>query len=143
MSAHDLENKQSFFAFQEQSLIVSPKLFCDAEIRIMEPGAKYPDTARRALALRILCGYPGHGNQKKFAEWLGVTGPRWGNVERGVVPFSPRIIKIIKRRLPAIDTEWLQEGSEAKMPLGLMREINQILETLEDPPVGKDKTPAL
>jgi len=77
---------------------------------------KYPDSARRALALRLYCGFPGHGGQKDFANWLGpdLTYVLWGAVERGEARFSFRLIGIIKQKLPTVDTEWLRDGVEGR-----------------------------
>ena len=87
----------------------------------------------RARALRIYCGYE---SQKDFAEkFLEVVSPgRWGNVERGTVPFSFRLIEIIKKKVPAIDTEWLRDGNEDNMPVGLLRQLNKIIAKLSAEP---------
>ena len=94
---------------------------------------RYPSSARRARALRIYCGFPGRrGGQKDFVAWLGggVTAARWGMVERGETQFSYRIVHIIKQRLPTVDTGWLRDGVEGKMPIDMMKGLNQILEGL-------------
>jgi len=87
----------------------------------------------RARALRVYCGYE---SQKNFAEkFLKVVSPgRWGNVERGNIPFSFRLIKIIKKKVPAIDTEWLRDGNEDKMPVGMLRELKAIMAKLSAEP---------
>ena len=93
---------------------------------------QFPDSARRALALRIYCGFDGHGQQKRFCEWLGggVTAARWGMVERGQTQFSYRMIQVIKQKLPTVDTEWLRDGVEGKMPIDMMKGLNQIMARL-------------
>lgn len=91
---------------------------------------KYPESAQRALALRIYCNFGGHGNQKKFAEWLGMSQALWGMIERGNAQFSYSVIKLIKKRHPAIDMEWLRDGYEGKMPPDIMRPLAQILNEL-------------
>ena len=52
-------------------------------------------------------------------------------VERGQTPFSYRLIRIIKHKLPTLDTEWLRDGVEGKMPIKMMKGLNKILEGLE------------
>lgn len=98
----------------------------------MEPRPQYPDSGARALALRIYCGFPKHGGQKDFAKWLGpgVTAARWGMVERGQTPFSDRMFKILRQRLPWIEWDWLREGTEGKMPPQYERPLLQILAKL-------------
>jgi hypothetical protein len=46
---------------------------------------KDPDFAesKRCIRLREAMGYVGHGSQKTFAEFIGVTPDRWHCVESG------------------------------------------------------------
>lgn len=101
----------------------------------MEPRAKYPDSGRRALALRLYCGFPEQRpGQKDFVKWIGngLTTARWGMVERGQTPFSDRMYQILRKRLPWLEWDWLREGKEGKMPLNYERPLLQTLAKLRN-----------
>lgn len=96
----------------------------------MEPAPKYPELGLRAQALRIFAGYPEHGGQKKFAAEIGASSGLWGAIERGHARFSYRVIKLVKKKFPGVDTEWLTDGNEDNMPPKLMQPLNYILDKL-------------
>lgn len=100
----------------------------------MEPRAKYPESGLRMLALRVHCGFPGHGNQKEFAQWLGpgMSAARWGMVERGQTQVSDRVFKILRKRLPWLEWDWVREGVEGKMPPQFERPLLHILDKLRN-----------
>lgn len=91
---------------------------------------KFPEIGLRARALREFAGYHGHGGQCQFAKEVGIGKGLWSAIEKGNARFSYRVTRLIKKKFPGIDAEWLTDGYEGNMPPNLMRPIRQILDSL-------------
>ncbi len=66
--------------------------------------------ANRMRRLRTAWGYGGHGGQRLFAEFLGISQQRWGNIENGH-PLGRDLVQIIVKKCQGIDYNWLLGGT--------------------------------
>ncbi len=71
-----------------------------------------------ALALRFR-------HQKELAEELGCSKSRWSNYTTGVIR-PPFHIKDALRRKFQVDPSWIDYGTRAGMPEGLLAEIDRL-----------------
>jgi hypothetical protein len=82
-----------------------------------------PRVTARLIRLRKAMGYDYHGGIKRFAEeWLGVTDDRWGGVERGS-PLGKHLARIIVRRCPGVDLNWLWVGDTQGLSVGMAQRL--------------------
>jgi transcriptional regulator with XRE-family HTH domain len=72
---------------------------------VNKPGAKSNDPVpQRLRAIRKVQGFE---DAKEFAEFLGVSGQRYGNIEAGSSELSKEIAFIIVEKVPGMTLDWL------------------------------------
>ena len=82
---------------------------------------------RRKLGPQI-----GAYTQTAWAKALGIGVKRWNNFERGA-PLSADVARLIRKRFPAIEWNWLMEGDAHYLPPA-------ISDLLRDAPLGPGKS---
>lgn len=85
-------------------------------VRSVEP------TAERLLRLRLAMGYESQG---AFAALLGMSPPRWNNVEKGL-PLSRDIAFRLVQTIPGLTLDWLYFGKPDGLPLELLRRLGEL-----------------
>ena len=82
-----------------------------------------PDSeATRCAHLHEAMGFHGHGSQKAFADFLGITEDRWGNVERGL-PLSKTLAILLVEKCPGVTLDWLLLGKVEGLTLRMARAL--------------------
>ena len=67
-------------------------------------------------------GYVGHGSQKTFAEFIGVTPDRWHDVESG--PQSSSLLLVAK--CPGMTLDWLFLGRTGGLTLDMFKRLEGV-----------------
>ena len=78
--------------------------------------------AERLLKLRIAMGYESQG---AFAALLGLSAPRWNNVENGL-PMSRDIAFRLVQKCPGLTLDWLYFGKPDGLPVELARRLGAL-----------------
>jgi hypothetical protein len=61
--------------------------------------------------------------QSQFAVRIGITQPRWNNMERGSYPLSKDVALLIVRTIPDITLDWLFLGKTSGPTLKRLQEL--------------------
>ena len=78
--------------------------------------------AERVKRLRVAMGYESQG---AFAALLGLSAPRWNNIEQGL-PMSRDIAFRLVRNVPGLTLDWLYFGKPGGLPLDLARLLGEL-----------------
>ena len=78
--------------------------------------------AERLQRLRKAMGYESQG---AFAALLGLSAPRWNNVEHGL-PMSRDIAFRLVQKCPGLTLDWLYFGKPDGLPLELARRLGEL-----------------
>lgn len=81
--------------------------------------------ADRCIRLRKAMGYDYHGGIKAFADHLGVSEDRWGNVERGL-PLSKQLAFLVVQKCHGVTTEWLWFGGAGGLSLRMAQLLGEV-----------------
>jgi len=76
----------------------------------------------RLKRLRVAMGYESQG---AFAALLGLSAPRWNNVENGL-PMSRDIAFRLVQKCPGLTLDWLYFGKPDGLPLELARRLGEL-----------------
>jgi hypothetical protein len=79
--------------------------------------------ARRCYVLRI-CVKP-ELNQRQFAKWLGVSAPRWNNVETGELSLGRDLAMMLVRKIPTLTLDYLYRGRYAGLHFELVKCLSE------------------
>lgn len=99
---------------------------------------KDPKLRARMIELREALGFK---SGVEMARFLNVTYQRWMNVENGM-PLGSAFAKLIKKKVPDVDLDWLIEGD----PKGLPFDVRKALATfgglaMPPPPPPQPRAP--
>lgn len=97
-------------------------------------GANKP-IPKRLRTLRLAEGYE---TALSFAEFLGISPARYGNIEAGS-NLSIEVAQLIVKKVPGASLDWLYNGKEEALPLGLRQRLASAAEAL---PTGNVRTVA-
>ena len=75
--------------------------------------------------LRRLREAQGYDSQGAFAALLGVSAPRWNQVENGM-PMSRDIAFRLVKAVPGLTLDWLYFGKPDGLPLELARRLGEL-----------------
>jgi transcriptional regulator with XRE-family HTH domain len=82
------------------------------------------DLAARMRQVRAAYGYAGHGGQKLFAEFLGISPQRWSNVENGIAQgLGSELALRLVTKCPGVTLDWLVRGDASTLSQVAMRRL--------------------
>lgn len=84
--------------------------------------SKDSEVSERVRRLRLAMGYESQGS---FAALLGLSAPRWNNVENGL-PMSRDIAFRLVQKCPGLTLDWLYFGKPDGLPLELARRLGEL-----------------
>ncbi|MET4238560.1 helix-turn-helix transcriptional regulator [Bradyrhizobium sp. RT10b] len=84
-------------------------------------GANKP-IPKRLRTLRIAEGYE---TALSFANHLGISPARYGNIEAGS-NLSIEVAQLIVKKVPGASLDWLYNGKEEALPLGLRQRLGSV-----------------
>lgn len=67
----------------------------------------------------------GYTSQAAFAALLGISPPRWNNIEKGL-PLSREIAFKLVQKVPGLTLDWLYFGKPDGMPIELARRLGEL-----------------
>jgi hypothetical protein len=109
---------------QGPKVLNSQSNYFSASLPTMGSATKGRDetVARRLRLLREAMGYDSQG---AFAALLGLSPPRWNNVENGL-PMSRDIAFRLVKTVPGLTLDWLYFGKPDGLPLDLARRLGEV-----------------
>lgn len=99
----------------------------------------YAETGKRLRLLRLAVHEM--DNQRLFAEQHGFSPSQWNNYEKGVSRPKPEDALRLKQKF-GVTTDWVYDGTEAMMPVGLLRRMFDIDSANDDQPKRTRRTMA-
>ena len=76
----------------------------------------------RLRLLREVLGYKGRGNQKKFAEMIGIDANSWNAYEHGGSRIPVDNMRKLKRKT-GVTSDWVYFGDADDLPLNIARRL--------------------
>lgn len=86
-----------------------------------DPAGRDSEMARRLRQLRF--AFDGD-NASAFARRIGVSVPRWSNVENGV-HLGIDLANILLRKVPGLSLDWLYHGKREGLSYGILRMLDE------------------